>query len=87
MTFDQMVAIDPRLRELEYYVRIQRASASERQYWTRWEEMKRHLTALVGWHRPTIDKLATAEAYEVAYNHIYRVYAVANGKLAEGTDH
>jgi hypothetical protein len=82
MTFEQLAAIDPRLRELETYARAQRTDT--RNYWTRWEEVKQHLSALVGWHRPVIDQLSTAEAYETVTRHIFRAYAEANGKLAEG---
>lgn len=65
-TWQAMVAVEPRLIDLERRARKRRRSPNR---WLVYEDLKRELTVLVGWHcrRPSI---ASPSHYEVAVDRI-----------------
>ena len=71
LTWHDLVMLEPRLLDLERSIR--REGPYDRDVW--YKIYKPDLRLLVGFDRekgPEI--LQTAEAYDVAYNHLYRLY-------------
>src|SRR5262249_55566059 len=74
-TFEELVAIEPRLELLRKQARAFRpvsGAFDSLSYWLRW--LKPQLCQLVGWHTKDESKpelLRTSAAYDVAYETIY----------------
>ena len=77
ITWEQLVGLEPRLRDLEYRVRHAADGKDCYCYETVWyADYKRELTQLIGWKRKTVDGSPVEEslhgsvAYHVAYEHL-----------------
>ena len=65
MTFDQMCEIEPRLAVL-YNEWIPAIVAKGGGFWPCWVEIKRRMSALVGWSAEN-GRLSSSQCYDVAY--------------------
>jgi len=86
MTWERLVALEPRLARLEAECQIdsRRRLRWDGQLRIWYGQIKPHLTTLVGWHRrdPGPDELFGQRAYDVAYQHLLSTLTTRRKRVA-----
>ncbi len=80
ITWAELIVLEPRLVELEKRIKSVKKEERGNKFfcanWTWYNYFKGDVCSLVGWEiwRGANPKLATSEAYDVAYHHLYELF-------------